>query len=417
MLRKIGLVISIFIVCCLTGCGRSLEEFVPVNSGETSEKVLTLELLESELEEPQVSPEASPEAYKKPEGEFFDPAQWTYAYEQLDEASKSWYRGINASLLAMEEEPVSLSEEGLMQGLTEENIDRIFQCVLMDHPEYFYVTGYQYTKYTRGDELVSVEFSGTYSMSLEEALTRKAVIEERVAAILAGISLEATEYEKVRYVYENIIKNTEYNMEAPDNQNIYSVLANGASVCQGYAKTAQLLLNRLGVNCTMVQGLVKDGEGHAWNMVQVDGQYYYMDPTWGDASYQVMNMEVNNVRIPNISYDYLCVTGADLFRTHTLDSIVPMPECNSTAANYYVREGCYFTAYDESRISSLIQKSIAENREELYFKCADANVYQTFKTSLIEEEGIFDYLGDTYSTVAYTQNDQAFLLTFWMTNG
>ncbi len=416
-MRKIGLVVSIFIICLLGGCGNRPESFLPVNVDEPREKVLTIELLESEMEEPSEVAQESAELSAVQGEEFDDPAQWAYAYEQLDEASRSWYRGMNSSLLAMEKEPVKLSEEGLMQGLTEENIDLIFQCVLMDHPEYFYVTGYQYTKYTRGNELVSVEFTGTYSMDREEALTRKTVIEDKAAALLAGISPEATEYEKVRYVYETIIKSTEYNMDAPDNQNIYSVLAGGASVCQGYAKTAQFLLNRLGVNCTMVQGLVKAGEGHAWNMVQVDGEYYYMDPTWGDASYQVINMDVSNVRIPNINYDYLCVTGEDLFRTHTLDSIVPMPECVSVAANYYVREGCFFSTYDEQQIAGLIQKVISESREELYFKCADESVYQTFKESLIDGEGIFDYLGDSYSTVAYTQNDQAFLLTFWMTNG
>lgn len=415
-MRKIGLAISIFIACLCTGCGRFMPDTVPANGEGAQEKVLTIELLESEMVTP--APEEDIAApTETPVTEFDDPAQWPYAYEQLDEASKSWYRGINASLLAMETEPVSLSQEGLQQGLTEENIDLIFQCVLMDHPEYFYVTGYQYTKYTRGDELVNVEFTGTYPISREEAVSRKAVIEERAAALLEGIGPEATEYEKVCHVYESIIQNTEYDMEAPDNQNIYSVLAGGASVCQGYAKTAQFLLNRLGVHCTMVQGFVKDGEGHAWNLVQVDGQYYYMDPTWGDASYQVINMDTSNVRIPNISYDYLCVAEDVLFRTHVPESIVPMPPCLSMDANYYVREGCYFTAYDEEQIRTLLQRVLAQRCEELHFKCADEVVYKTFKENLIDKEGIFDYLGDAYSTVAYTQNDQAFLLTFWMTNG
>lgn len=415
-MRKIGLAISIFIACLCTGCGRLLPDSAPVNAGGTKDKVLTIELLESDMETPD-NEEGTPAPAETMETEFDDPAQWLYAYGQLDQASQSWYRGINASLLAMETEPVSLSAEGLQQGLTEENIDLIFQCVLMDHPEYFYVTGYQYTKYTRGDELVSVEFTGTYSVSYEEAVARKAVIEEKAAVILAGVSPEATEYEKVCHVYESIIQNTEYDLDAPDNQNIYSVLAGGASVCQGYAKTAQLLLNRLGVHCTMVQGLVKDGEGHAWNMVQVEGQYYYMDTTWGDASYQVINMDTSSVRIPNISYDYLCVAEDVLFRTHVQESIVPMPQCLSMDANYYVREGCYFTAYDENQIRTLIQSVLAGQCEELHFKCADETVYKAFKENLIDKEGIFDYLGNAYSTVAYTQNDQAFLLTFWMTNG
>ena len=415
-MKKIRLAICILIGCLFTGCG--LEESFQSSVLKTpeEEKILTIELLESEISEVPTE-EAEAEATMPPSEEFDDPAQWAYAYDQLDEASKAWYRVINASLLAMEDEPVALSEEGLLQGLTEEHIDRIFQCVLLDHPEYFFVTGYQYTKYTRGEELVSIEFIGTYSMDKAAALTRKAEIEESAAGILAGISPEATDYEKVLYVYETIIKNTEYNMEAPDNQNIYSVLRGGASVCQGYAKTTQFLLNRLGVRCTLVQGYVKEGEGHAWNMVLVDGEYYYLDTTWGDASYQMVNMESDTVRIPNISYDYLCVTTADLFRTHSLESLVTMPECTSVNANYYVREGCFFSAYDEAQINSLIQKVVTAGKEEIYFKCASAEVYAAFKEKLIDGEGIFDYLGNAYSTVAYAQNDQAFLLTFWVTKG
>ena len=412
-MKKLRLTICILIALLQTGCG--IKEYLPVTlKTPEDEKILTIELLESEMSQPP-SESLEEEVAIEVSEDFDDPAQWTYSYEQLGDEEKSWYRGINASLLGMADTPVLLSDEGLEGGLTEEDIDRIFQCVLLDHPEYFFVTGYQYTKYTRGDELVSIEFIGSYSMDKQTALTRKAEIEERAGVLLEGIAPDASDYEKVRYVYEAIIKNTDYNLEAPDNQNIYSVLCGTSSVCQGYAKTAQFLLNRLGVNTTLVLGSVKDGEGHAWNLVQVDGEYYYLDTTWGDASYQMVNMDSNNVKLPTISYDYLCVTTADLLRTHTPQPIVPLPECTKTDANYYVREGCYFSSFDENQIGSLIEKTVTLGREELHFKCSDETVYGAFKDKLIEGEGIFDYLGDSYSTVAYTQNDRAFLLTFWMT--
>ena len=171
------------------------------------------------------------------------------------------------------------------------------------------------------------------------------------------------------------------------------------------------------MDCTLVQGNVKDGEGHAWNLVVVDGEYYYLDTTWGDASYQMESADTAGLRIPDISYDYLCITSADLFRTHSLDCVVGMPECTDLSANYYVREGCYFTSFDENQIQSLIQRVTKEGREEIYFKCADESVYAVFRDKLIDNGSIFDYLEDVHSTVAFTQNDQAFLLTFWVTKG
>ena len=66
-----------------------------------------------------------------------------------------------------------LSREGLEAGLDEESIDKIFQCVVSDHPELFYVDGYSYTKYSRGTTLTAVEFSGTYNVDLDTAVERE----------------------------------------------------------------------------------------------------------------------------------------------------------------------------------------------------------------------------------------------------
>lgn len=364
--------------------------------------------------------ESVSEVDEEPEQEWFLMEEaGSYAYDCLSEAEQIWYRDME-QILGSFGEGSMLSNLGLEAGLDETNVDRIFQCVQNDHPELFYVEGYSYTKYMLGDEITSIDFFGTYTMDVEKAIERRNEIETAAERVLEGIEEEASDYDKVKYVYETLIRSTDYDMNEPDNQNIYSVFANHRSVCQGYAKATQYLLNRLGVECTLVLGKVDTGEGHAWNLVKIDGDYYYVDTTWGDASYQTEDISADGASggldMPEITYDYLNVTTEDLLRTHTVGGVVPMPLCTASAANYYVREGALFTSYDREQMAELFHRTAEEGKEAVTFRCADAVCYEETVAQMIYGQEIFDYLPEGEITVAYVENEKQMSLTFWVTN-
>ena len=55
------------------------------------------------------------------------------------------------------------------------------------------------------------------------------------------------------------------------------------AVCAGYAGAAQYLLEYLNVPCIYVEGKTAGStEGHAWNIITLEGEYYYFDATNGD---------------------------------------------------------------------------------------------------------------------------------------
>lgn len=330
-----------------------------------------------------------------------------YTFDCLDEQEQAVYTEIYASLLYMKEAELSTTDADKME--------KLFQCVLNDHPEIFYVDGYTFTKYTRGGNITKIMFEAAYTMEQEEIGKKRTEIERRVSEILGKMPKGLDEYGKIKYIYEYIIENTEYNVAAENNQNICSVFLNRQSVCQGYAKAAQYLLLKAGIKATLVVGFVEGGEGHAWNLVSADGDYYYVDTTWGDASYRMTTedaYEVNN--LPVINYDYLCVTTKQLCKTHRIQNVVPMPECNAVKDNYYVREGAYFKNVDEEQLAAVFEKSYADEKDYITLQCADLACYQSMFDALITDQKVFRYMNTEDSAVAYSKNEEQLSLSFWL---
>lgn len=64
-----------------------------------------------------------------------------------------------------------------------------------------------------------------------------------------------------------------------------TVLEKGICVCEGYSRLMQYFCYRLGIKCDVISN-PKDmmfAVGHAWNIVQINGEDYFLDATWGPA--------------------------------------------------------------------------------------------------------------------------------------
>lgn len=332
----------------------------------------------------------------------------SFVFTKLSPDEQKIYVEILDSLLSYEAETeLSTTDSAL--------IDRAFNCVMLDHPEIFYIDGYKYTEYASDEKIEKIVFTGNYLYEKEEIKERQRQIDSAVLQILANVPDTEDEYLQVKYIYDTIVEQTEYDVQAVDNQNICSVFLYGKSVCQGYAKAMQYLLKELEIDSVLVLGTVTSGEGHAWNLVSVNGQWYYLDATWGDAFYLFGETEnrISSEQLAAINYDYLCVTTDQLMQTHKVDMPVALPECISMTDNYYVREGLYFTSFDEEKIRQIFAQAVQCGQESVTIKCSDKNVYEKMCRILLDEQKVFEYLS-TEGTIAYTDNADQESLTFWL---
>lgn len=329
-----------------------------------------------------------------------------YAFSNLSEEEQIIYYEIYGMIDEMEE-VVTVST------VDEELLSHIYYCVMSDHPQFYYVNGYSGMKYLENEEIIRIEVYPEYYMTEAEIEQYQRNIDEYVARCTAQTPMFGSEYERAKSVYEFVVLNTQYNLDAPLNQTICSVATYGESVCQGYAEMVQYLLNEMGIFATVVSGVVKSGENHAWNLVKIDGEYYYMDATWGDPEYDVTEEEETPIN-QMVNYDYLLLNEQQIGITHAINTTIPMPVCTSTKANYYRMENLYFEFYDKERLREIVGQAYETSQKVVSFQCSSVEVYNQIYTKLIDEGEIFDLLIDRKTTIAYSSNDSYLVLTIWI---
>ena len=107
--------------------------------------------------------------------------------------------------------------------------------------------------------------------------------EQRMAELIAETCLPDMEpWEKALSVYNYIALHTVYDESLLKNTG-YDSLVNGSTVCYGYSMLFMDVMNRLQIPCQIVVCYDTGNlSGHAWNAIELDGQWYHADVTWAD---------------------------------------------------------------------------------------------------------------------------------------
>ena len=346
--RKIGtFFLIIFLIVSLSGC-------LPKFGSES--------LIEEELQERQI--DASEEVLY-------------YGYQSLSKEEQKVYRQI-AEGLEQQEAEIRITP------LSEERLMTVFNMVMIDHPEYFWIEGeFQYTTVEDLNEntKTAIQLMPVYTVEKEQTESLKQQIEQQADAWIAEIDASFDAYEKIKSVYELLIREVEYDETSFYNQTIQSVFLEKKTVCMGYAKATQYLLNKMGIFCTLVTGNILDeaNSSHAWNLVRIGENYYYVDTTWGSPGYNAQGD-----REDAISYSYLCCSDKIISATHKANEDILLPSCTDESYHYYRRKGCWYETYDKERICDVLKRDIETNspKTELCFQGEEE--YQQAVQDLVE---------------------------------
>ncbi len=312
-----------------------------------------------------------------------DEGHLEYYFSLLDDNEKKAYRELLEGIRGFEEK-FYLSVSG------DEETDRIYHAVLKDHPEIFWVHNREKVYKTTYAGKDYCQFSPGYTYSEEERQQITRAMEDAYQEVLSEIPEGADDYQKVMTVYTYIIDHTDY-VVSQDDQSIAGTFWKKQAVCAGYAGAVQYLLERLGVYCIYVEGDAKNStQGHAWNLVRLDGEYYYVDATNGDQPDFLEGDAVDLVEHKTTIYDYLCPFPKEYETNYTASTEFPVPSCTATDKNFYVMNGACFDSYDRNQVMDLCRLRIDNNAAVVRFKFSSQEAYDAAYEDLIENSGIQD---------------------------
>ena len=148
---------------------------------------------------------------------------------------------------------------------------------------------------------------------------------------------------------------------------------------------------RLDVPCIYVEGdAANSTQGHAWNIVELNGQYYYVDATNGDQPDFLEGDATLLAEHKTTIYDYLCPFPQEYEENYTASDEFPVPACTATDMNFYVRNGACFDTYDWSSVYDLCRLRIDSDAAVVRFKFGSQGAYDEAYMDLIDSNHIQD---------------------------
>ena len=173
----------------------------------------------------------------------------------------------------------------LITRIHSDDISSVIEAVYFDNPEPFWWACDCDWYYNPTNKLVtSVQFGYLFPKS-ERPQKNKEFFNLSLPIIFYANLLE-NDMDKIKYVHDYLCNSIDYDVEAFNSgnyggklQTAYSAIVEYKTVCAGYARAFAYYMQQLRIPCTVLHG-----SGHAWNLVEVDGEWYQMDVTWDDGS-------------------------------------------------------------------------------------------------------------------------------------
>lgn len=297
--------------------------------------------------------------------------------------------------------------------LTTDQVKAVLRTVTDKAPDLFWINRYAVTS-TSDSDTCHVSFYPLNDLTTEELMEMHDELEKAADEIIAEIPEDSDDYEKILFVHDYIVNNTDYDFDGARAKErglyhtAYGCLVDRKAVCLGYAEAFQYIMNKLSIESGVCTGEA-DSQSHAWNYVKVNGEYYWIDVTWDDPQAEDEEKESEI----GIRHTYFLINNKMMFRgdRYVDDEYSDIiPECTCLDDNYYVKKDALFDEYSIEKIAELVSQDDGSRKLEMMFR--DEYDYNQAKDCLFEGNEILllDEYTELSDTINWACNDKMYEL-------
>lgn len=304
-------------------------------------------------------------------------------FELLKQKTQNSYKYFRSTLNTNEQKAYDKILEGLFDfsdnisifGVSADSIQSIFDKIKQDVPGLFFVENayFQYMPLTRLASVIP-----KYRFTREQTNATILAVCTKCRNILRDVySMTALEKEKV--IHDYFCKNVVYdNAFSTSSFECVGPLLFGKGVCEGISRAAKMLFDFAGVKSMVVHGESNQQQGatnslsnlHAWNMVNIDGDFYHLDITF-DLTVQAFGV---------VRYDYFNLSDNGICVDHIIHTAA-LPRCNKENS-YYRTQGMFMMTQKDFR--EYLIKCIKFKQKDIVFQLPMVSDVERVKEKITE---------------------------------
>lgn len=255
------------------------------------------------------------------------------------------------------------------------------------------------TYITNGDISVLQRNDVSISGTTDDFLKKLESVNFKIDEIVETLDIKETdsEQEKLNKILIYVLENCIYDPNIKNNTSddilsfyeggkLYGALEKDTQICGNYSALVCALCKRVNLKANYIVD-----NNHAWNLVKINNQEYFVDSTWLDDEYFVTQTKLQDPEGNSNDYIYKKVSALDLLKNRDYDSLkMAWYMVDPYNFSYIDQDGTHITDNIPSyiKVTPALKENENKNDDTVIVKIKDKNQHKVFQISIAVLIGI-----------------------------